>query len=103
MSHELYRIITDNEKIINKERLKKDFGYNNSSDMRKELSTTKATPTNEIVADITKDDLDRLKKGSVTTPWSKHATGYPHKIVCSVKKILDFKNRENQKEHGLKY
>ena len=62
MPHELYRTTTDNDKIINKKRFKKYFGYNSLSDMQKELLTTKGTPPNEIVVDLIKDDLDRFKK-----------------------------------------
>ena len=62
MSDTLHRKITDSDKIINKERFKKYFGYNSLSDMQKKLFTTEGTQTNEIIADLTKDDLDSLKK-----------------------------------------
>ena len=81
MSDILYRIITENDKIINKKSFKKYFGYNSLGDMQKELSTTKATPANETVADLIKDDLDKFKKEAFKTALSKNTTEYPHKTL----------------------
>ena len=81
ISDELYRTITDNDKIINKEHFKKYFDCHSLSDMQKELPTTKGTPTNEIVVDLIKDDLDKFKKESFKTPLSNYAAEYSHKTV----------------------
>ena len=91
MSDRLYKIITENHKIIKKKRLKEYFGYNSLTDMQKELSTTKGTPVNEIVADTVRDDLDKFKKKAFKAPFIAPA----YSAVYFVKKILEF-NEQNQ-------
>ena len=62
--------------------------------MQKELSTTKGTPVNEIVADTVRDDLDKFKIKAFKTPLSKYSTEYPHIQQCILlKRFLNLMNK----------
>ena len=95
------RLLSEKDKIINKELFKQYFKFQSLIDMQKNLYKTKSTYRNEIQVDLVKSGLEKLKNDIKKMSKHKINIGKPNKIVNSVEKILDF-NYLNQEGQGLK-
>ena len=78
-------LIAENDRIINKNLLKKYLGYDSLSDMQADLYEKRNTSSNETKANLIKDKLDSFKEYVINNmTMSKFNTEKPHKIVDTV-------------------
>ena len=99
--HELNKMITKNDKIINKELFKNCFQFQKLSDMKEELFKIQNAHKNKELVQEIQSGLINLNKKIKKMSKDEIRNEKPYEIVDAVAEILEF-NRQNQEGQGLK-
>ena len=93
---ELNRQVVEKNKIINKELLKKYFGFQDLISMQKELYKTKNIGKKNKLVHVIKSRLRHFSKEIKDMGEEEKEIEQPNEIVDIVEKTLDF-NKQNQR------
>ena len=100
-SDELNEMITEKENIINKELLKRQFGFQNLYNMQNVLSKTQGTPSNRELIKAIKSGLIDLSREIKEMSQDEIEIEKSCEIIDVLEEILKYNNRE-QGGHRLK-